>query len=175
MRTSETQICTHCGIDKPLEDYQKGRGTINGKLKRCRKCWSARKEELYKQQYAEGRFGICELCGVALSRVGRGRKKPLCRSCCTGENAYNYKGGHTTTQGYVTVRRKDGSATFKHRVVMEDKLGRRLAQDETVHHLNGVRDDNRIENLELWVGAHPRGLKIPDAIKWAEEILARYK
>lgn len=174
MKTIETQVCTHCNIEKPLEGYHKGRGTINGRLKRCRKCWSIRKMELYKISYEAGRFGLCADCSSPLHRVGRGRKKPFCKKCSVGVNAYNYKGGHVTEAGYVTTRRKDGSATFVHRVVMEEYLGRRLHKDETVHHKNGVRDDNRIENLELWVGAHPRGLKIKDAVAWANEILGRY-
>jgi len=175
MNAIETQVCTHCAIEKTLEEYHKGRGTVNGRLKRCRKCWSKRKMELYKQQYAAGKFGYCEDCKTPLARSPKGRKQPHCQKCRFGENSWNWRGGHLNAQGYVMARREDRSPTFKHRIVMEGHLGRRLHKDETVHHKNGVRDDNRIENLELWVGAHPRGLKIPDAVKWAEEMLERYK
>lgn len=57
---------------------------------------------------------------------------------------------------------------------MEDALCRYLLPDESVHHLNGVKDDNRLENLELWVRPQPSGIRASDAVNWAKEILARY-
>jgi len=59
-------------------------------------------------------------------------------------------------------------------MVMAQVIGRPVFSDEQVHHLNGVRDDNRPENLELWVGGHPTGRRVDDTVIWAVEILQRY-
>jgi hypothetical protein len=84
-------------------------------------------------------------------------------------------------KGYVHVKapaghpnaRKDGYM-FEHVLVMTQMLGRPLLPGEQVHHRNGLKDDNRPGNLELWVGHQPKGQRVEDLITWAREILACY-
>lgn len=88
--------------------------------------------------------------------------------------------GHKDPHGYIYINKmrhpnaqKQGRI-YQHTYVMSEHLGRPLRKGENVHHKNGIRNDNRIENLELWSTSQPAGQRVEDKVKWCREFLRNY-
>lgn len=118
----------------------------------------------------------CKTCGKKFGTVPSKAKQYCSRSCAmTGRvraGEFHKPIGYTRKHpnGYVVIKTERGWL-FEHRVIMEKFLGRRLTSTEHVHHKNGVRDDNRLENLELWTGKDPLGQCVNDKLDHFEEVL----
>ena len=89
--------------------------------------------------------------------------------------------GNIDSSGYKKITKKghpnqmdENGRIREHVYFMSEHLGRPLKKGENVHHKNGVRDDNRLENLELWSTWQPPGQRVKDKIVWCIEFLSLY-
>lgn len=122
---------------------------------------------------------ICLKCGdwFFFKRYGEGRnwhynrKQRYCGRVCADEAQ---RTGGIDKNGY-RFRYWGRKYQMEHRVIMEEFLGRPLRPEETVHHKNGDRSDNRIENLEIWSSRHGKGQRVSDKIDFCRSFLQDYQ
>ena len=147
--------------------------------RRCQDC-----QHVFRPSSGHLRCPACRSKSVCACGRSKQLKSATCSACRSESRELNsnWKGGRSREKsGYVIVRVPDHPRAgkhpyvFEHILVAEDMLGRYLVKGETVHHRNGVRNDNRPENLELWVRPQPSGIRASDADAWAHEIIERYE
>lgn len=181
-----TRQCERCG-----RDVTRKASAFKAHTFCSRECYFASEvraeaaREVNRARYPDGakRSLTCLMCGARVDRhPSQMGKRTFCSRTCKSAYPIAHPRRKVNRGGYVKVwvgRGAPGADAhgnlLEHRKVVQDRLGRPLLPDENVHHINGVRDDNRIENLELWSMSQPSGQRVEDKLRWAREFIARYE
>lgn len=179
-----TRPCEKCGVDVTRKNSAMREHTFCSKV-----CYlssdylAARRDASNARRYAGKRVvRQCVQCGNDVERaISQFKAKTFCSLACKRANSRDNAHTQVNSNGYVWVfvglgypgAGKQGHM-LEHRKAMQDFLGRPLVGDENVHHINGDRQDNRIENLELWSTSQPRGQRVEDKLAWAREFIDLY-
>lgn len=138
-----TIICKQCGDQfSMLASVKKAREKKGAEIKYCsRKCSGV--ASLVRKNVK------CENCGKEFSTT---RNKFCSKECCVSfrkKNGFNKRNGYWYENGYKVLYLNGGGSIKEHISIMEKHLGRKLNPNEVVHHKNEIKNDNRIENLEV--------------------------
>jgi hypothetical protein len=127
-----------------------------------KECSNQECKNVFSKQTSDSKnyWAMKRFCSIACSgtnfkkgRIVSQQEKENLSKLNTGSNNKFWKGGtrHITAQGYVVIYAPGypRNKCLEHRYVIEKHLGRKLAHDEHVHHLNSDKTDNRLENLAV--------------------------
>ena len=162
-------MCTICKIIKSIDNFYRNGNYHKAQCKECLKPYFAEKTRSPKVR-EHNRNRAREKTRIKLNL-------PLDTPLLKKPNGH----GCLLKTGYVVLTKKDHANAkgnkrqiFEHTFVMSEYLGRPLYKHENVHHKNGIRNDNRLENLELWSKHQPHGQRVEDKLAWCKEFLNEY-
>lgn len=140
-------------------------------------------QKLYYSGLSSGK--IAKKLNLAVHVIKRSLTRTKTKIRPHGESVY--KGArYLTPHGYIKVTPMGDDKKYiptnskcttimEHRLVMSRHLGRALLSNENVHHKNGNKSDNELDNLELWLRGQPSGARLKDQLIWAKSLLEFYK
>ena len=105
-----------------------------------------------KGQAVPKEIKTCPTCGKVFKSQRSATRKYCSYPCSTkfGKDNPNWRGGKRKThRGYIRITIAPYKRKYEHILIIEKKLGRKLKANELVHHINGVKHDNRVENLRV--------------------------
>ena len=127
-----------------------------------RVCRGCRKEGWYKVHNIRAKLANCTYTGYCLP-CGKKQVANFREQNHAWRGGIHYQRGYRMIRTYTEHPQRDFNGyVFEHRLVMEEILGRFLKTYENVHHINGIKDDNRPENLEVWTRTQPKGVRLSD-------------
>jgi hypothetical protein len=143
--------CLHCDNTFKVAKSRYEKWGHRGKC--CSPECLKRYQESLKEDVLIRREKKCDNCQTIFYRFGDKKKYNFCsRKCSTeymvGDKSHSYKGGTITAQGYKAIK-LNGKYRLEHRLIMEEHLGRKLEPGEQVHHVDGDKLNNSIENLDI--------------------------
>ena len=158
--------CSVCGKDELV---------YPSRAKSYKTCSRQCSAKLYSAVRSQSVTGTCEVCGKSYkTKNSHKEKRRTCSVACFAklksietcgqknhqfgkrreERGKAYRGGkRISSWGYVLILVGVDRYEFEHRLVMECAIGRKLDRNEHVHHINGNKQDNRLENLEIMTKA----------------------